>query len=313
MKLSINNGSSAVYTGHGHVVMKMMSNLTTLGHSVLMNRAAPLEINFCHPNHYTFNSETSYKVGYTAWESTWIKQDWGPYMDLVDEFWVPSKFCYDVFSQYTDKDIHIFGHGVDSVFEPIERKLDDRVNFLHNGFPAFRKNTHGVVNTFLEMYAGRKDVHLTVKGYEKSYFPINEPNITFIQKHMTYPELTKLMGDNHIMLYPSWGEGYGLIPLQAMATGMPTIMTKGWSDYDHLAGSLLIDSSLEYSPWQIPHPGKMFKPDMEHFALLMQYSLDNVEDLIKKFTKQAPQIHQEFNWTKVIKEHFDSVEARLMV
>ena len=312
MKLSVNNGGSAVYTGHGYVVQKLMTNLTTLGHSVLMNRAAPLEICFTHPNHYNFFGDNSYKVGYTAWESTALKEDWSEYMDLVDEFWVPSKFVKNVFAEYTDKNIYIFPHGVDDTFAPVERVVEDQIKFLHIGYPSYRKNTDGVINTFLDMYAGRKDVHLTIKGYSRSYLPIREKNITFISDHYTYADLRKLMGDHHIFLYPSWGEGFGLMPLQAMATGMPAIFTHGWADYENLS-DMIISSDLVYNPWELVHPGKMFRPDMNEFANLMEYSLLNIDTILKKYSNQAPEIHKKYQWIDIIKSHFDSVESRLML
>jgi glycosyltransferase involved in cell wall biosynthesis len=42
------------------------------------------------------------------------------------------------------------------------------------------------------------------------------------------------MHQHHCLVYPSHGEGFGLIPLQAIATGMPTILTD-WSALDEFS------------------------------------------------------------------------------
>lgn len=313
MMLSLNNGSSAVHTGYGHASMRIMTNIGKTHHNILLNRAADLEFNFCHPNFYTWNSSTSFKVGYTAWESTSIKEGWQDQIDKVHEMWVPNQFCKDIFSQYTDKDIYIFPHGVDSGFSPHKRTPGKVLRFLHIGYPAYRKNAHDVINTFLELYAGRTDVHLTIKGYLGYDLDVKEDNITYISENYTYAEMKQLMMDHDVLLYPSWGEGFGLIPLQALATGMPVIMTDGWCDYKHYVPELIIKSELKYNPWQDTHPGKMFKPDINHFAELIGHTEKNIDSILEKQYDRAFLLHEEYSWEKVVADHFNSVESRLMI
>ena len=268
MKLSINNGDSAVHTGHGHVTLKLLSSLAKTNHSVVVDRPAKIEMTLAHPKYYKCYNEESYKIGYTAWESTEIPADWHEGLSKIDELWVPNNFCKNVMSKYFDKDIYVFGHGVDSTFVSKERTYDGVVKFLHVGHPAYRKGMDLALDAFLELYANNPKYHLTIKSYGKAPVPeVDANNVTFINETVKYDELVKIFHDHHILLYPSWGEGFGLIPLQALATGMPVIMTKGWSDYDRLCRETLISSKLSYSPWQIVHPGKMFKPNYEEFGL----------------------------------------------
>jgi glycosyltransferase involved in cell wall biosynthesis len=121
------------------------------------------------------------------------------------------------------------------------------------------------------------------------------------------------MHEHDVLLYPSWGEGFGLIPLQALATGMPVILTSGWADYDYYMPDLNIKSKLTYNPWQQTHPGKMFKPDFEDFKNKIKYAEENIEMLFDRHYNSALDIHKNWSWEKVVKDHFDSVEARLMV
>jgi glycosyltransferase involved in cell wall biosynthesis len=121
------------------------------------------------------------------------------------------------------------------------------------------------------------------------------------------------MVEHDVLLYPSWGEGFGLIPLQAMATGTPSIITEGWADYTEFSQGLVISSTLEDSPWQHYHPGKQFKPDHEDFIRLIQHTVSNLDFIQKNQFELAQGLHLKYDWKRVIKEHFDSVEARLMV
>ena len=314
MKISINNCDSKVHTGFGHATLKLLSNIPKTGHSVLMNRPSQFEMTFSHPQFYTFNNPDAYKIGYTAWESTELKNGWLEDLEIIDELWVPNNFCKSVFEQYIDKPIYVFHHGIDERFSPKKRVTDGTLKFLHIGYPALRKNLHETIEAFLDLYQGRSDVTLTIKsygGYDVPY--IGEPNVTVIDKTTTYDELIKIIHNHDVLLYPSWGEGFGLIPLQALATGMPVILTSGWADYDYYMPDLVINSKLTYNPWQNTHPGKMFKPDLEHFKELMKYAESNIDMLLDRHYDLSFNVHKNWNWEKVVKEHFDSVESRLVV
>jgi glycosyltransferase involved in cell wall biosynthesis len=316
MKFSITNAASSVHTGYGYVTSKIMRNILDTGHKLLVERNADVEFCFNLPKFFKFSDNpNSRKVGYMAWESTNLQDGWqGIINEKCDEIWVPSNFVKDVVEQYTDKEVYVFKHGVDSTFPAKRKERTDKVKFLSMGYPALRKDIPHVIDSFLELYAGSKDHELTIKIYEKyNNLEINEPNIKIIDKTVSYPEVASLMHDHDVLLYPSWGEGFGLIPLQAMATGTPSIITNGWADYTKYSQGLTIMSTLEDSPWQHYHPGKQFKPDHEDFIRLIQHTVSNLDIIQENQFHLAEGLHLEYEWKRVIKEHFDSVEARLMV
>lgn len=314
MKISLNNGDSLVHTGFGHATLKLMSNIPASGHSLLLNRAAPYEMTFSHPDFYQFINPNAYKIGYTAWESTEMKKIWKYGLKMINELWVPNQFCKDVFENFVDVPITVFPHGVDDKFERKHRVYEGTLKFLHIGHPAYRKNLSDTVEAFLDLYKGRKDVTLTIKAYNGSEIQgIDQPNIKVIEENLTYAEMTNLLHSHHVLVYPSWGEGFGLIPLQAIATGMPAIVTKGWCDYDYFMPDLIIESELRYNPWQTHHPGKMFKPDYDDIKAKMKYCEENIEMLLNRHYETSEIVHKDWAWEKVVKEHFDNFEARLVV
>lgn len=314
MKLSLNNGDSSVHTGFGHATLKLMSNIPKTGHSLLLNRSAPIEFTFSHPPSYYFINKDAYKIGYTAWESTEIQKDWIEGLSKINELWVPNKFCKDVLSNFVDIPVTIFPHGVDGVFERKQRVYDGTLKFLHIGHPAYRKNLHDTVEAFLDLYKGRKDVTLTIKAYKGCRIKgFDEPNINIIADTINYSEMVSLLHNHDILFYPSWGEGFGLIPLQALATGMPVVVTKGWCDYDYFMPDLIIESELRMSPWQNVHPGKMFKPDYDDIKAKMLYCEENIETLLIRHYETSELVHSQWNWEKVVTDHFNNFEARLVV
>jgi glycosyltransferase involved in cell wall biosynthesis len=311
MKLSLNNGDSKVHTGFGHATLKLMSNIPKTGHSLLLNRSAPIEVTFSHPEYYHFINPNAYKVGYTAWESTELKRSWIQHLDKINELWVPNKFCEDVFQRFVDIPIRVFPHGIDGVFERKQREYNGVVKFLHVGHPAYRKNLHDTINAFLELYKGRMDVTLTIKAYDRSgVIGLDEPNIHVIEDTVSYAEMVKILHDHHILFYPSWGEGFGLIPLQALATGMPVVVVDGWCDYDYFVPDLIIKSDLKYNPWQMIHPGKMFQPDYDDIKQKMLYCEENIEMLLNRHYLASEEVHRDWAWEKVVADHFKEFETR---
>jgi glycosyltransferase involved in cell wall biosynthesis len=316
MKISFNNPNHVAWMGYGHGSMRIISSLGKTNHSVgykLHN--CDLEVYFGHASDYEFLNPNSYKIGYTAWESTRFPKGWNEKLELVDEFWVANKFCKDVFSQHTDKEVYVFKHGLDTTFQPQQRELTDTIKFIHIGYPAYRKNVYDTANAFLELYAGRKDVSLTIKAYKGSEIPEldNEPNINVIGETYTSFDLVRLLKQHHALIYPSWGEGFGFIPLQALGTGMPSIVSGGWCDYDNYVGDLMVKSTLTHNPFTITHPGLMFKPDYEDLLQKISYTEKNIETLLPKYYDQAPEIHKEYDWDSIVTEHFNNVSNRLML
>jgi hypothetical protein len=57
----------------------------------------------------------------------------------------------------------------------------------------------------------------------------------------------------------------------------------------------------------------MFKPDLNDFSKLILHTEKNIESILEKQFLRAPKVHEEYSWERVVKEHFDSVEARLML
>jgi glycosyltransferase involved in cell wall biosynthesis len=321
MKISFNNGTGLLPTGYGYANFKLMTNLTKLGYSVMTNKIpADVEINFIQPHLYQFFDDKSIRVGYTPWESTLLPSDEGDWIEPMQnchEVWAPNHFTKNVFEENGVKDVKVFSHGVDDTFSPRERSLKYKLRFLHVGHPALRKGLADTIDSFLDLFAGNNDVELVIKGYKNSdkTFKIpdkayKEPNIKIILDNLNYTQLADLFGSCHVLLYPSWGEGFGLIPLQSMATGMPSIFTSGWADYEYLASDLSIKSSLHKSPWQILHPGEMFKPDLNDFKekILMVYK--NPEHYLREFEIKSHEIHKDWNWLSTVEKFFNEFKGR---
>jgi len=110
-----------------------------------------------------------------------------------------------------------------------------------------------------------------------------------------------------VLVYPSYGEGFGFIPLQALATGMPVICTDGWAHYSKFLGPLKLKSELIDSPWPNPHLGQVFEPDAKHLAEVMVDVAENIKAYSGYYFAQSTKIHEEYNWLQLTNNAFEHI------
>lgn len=301
--------------GYGNAGFNVVRSLQELGHAVPYDDPNPkVSLNFAMPTQYKFHSG-QYRIGYTPWESTRLPPNWRTIMNSCDEVWAPTKWVTEVYKNCGIKPpMHVYPHGLDPSFKPVRRSVTDVVKFLHIGEPALRKGAQMAVDAFRDAFKDREDVHLTVKAMGTSYvagwfdgklanLKGQYNNVTVITEPMLSHELLALYHDHHIMVYPSYGEGFGLIPLQALGTGMPTICTDDWAPYRHFLQDLKLYGRYAHSPW-VHHPGSVYHPDYDMLVQLYRHAAANAEDLIDDFYAQAPDVHAEFNWLDLTEKAF---------
>jgi len=309
--------------GYGHASSKIIDSLKRLGHNVPFQDArAKVQLNFSQPVYYKLH-RNQYQISYTPWESTVIPKDWFEYLEACDEIWTTSDWCKDVFENNGFKDVKVFPHGIDPIWRPKKRNLEHGrpIKFLHVGEPAPRKGGQMVVDAFTSMFGNNPFYSLTIKSYgpsttriynnyiEKNIIGIpNElyNNITVITESMSDEELVKLYHDHDVLIYPSYGEGFGFIPLQALATGMPVICTESWAQYDKFLGPLRLKSEMIDSPWPF-HNGKVFEPEYKHLLELIRDVSINFNAYAGYYFAQSTKIHEEYNWDRLTNKAFEHI------
>jgi glycosyltransferase involved in cell wall biosynthesis len=282
---------------------------------------APVQLNFSQPNFFKLH-RNQYQIGYTPWESSVIPNEWFENLNHCDEIWTTSDWCKEVFEANGFKDIKVFPHGIDSMWKPVKRKGDGVIKFLHLGEPAPRKAGQLTVDAFVELFGGDPRYSLTLKVYQHNTTRVYNnfidrniigtpdelyDNIHIIDKVMNDEELVKLYHDHDVLIYPSYGEGFGFIPLQALATGMPTICTEGWAHYKNFLGPLALKSEIVDSPWPFPHSGKVFEPNYQHLLEIMKDVVKNFKAYSGYYYTQSTKIHEEYNWDQLTKNAFEDI------
>jgi len=308
--------------GYGHAGTKIINSLKELGHEVgFQHVQSPVQLNFSQPDYFKLH-RNQYQISYTPWESTVIPQKWRDPLSFVDEIWTTSDWCANVFTDNGYKDVRVYPHGIDPVWAPRRRRESDVIKFLHVGEPAPRKAGQMVVDAFAKLFGNDRRYSLTLKVYKhnttriyNNYIDKNIlglPNVLYnniyiIDTDMTTEELVKLYHDHDVLVYPSYGEGFGFIPLQALATGMPTICTSGWAHYENYIGPLKLKSELIDSPWPFPHEGKVYEPNYQHLLELMRDVTINFNAYSGFYYAQSTKIHKDYNWLQLTNNAFDHI------
>jgi glycosyltransferase involved in cell wall biosynthesis len=233
---------------------------------------APLGFNFVQPHGYEYTIDRV-NIGYTPWESTKLPDAWPYYMNKMTEIWTTSYACKEWFKQAgIEKPIRVLHHGINKEHWPSKlrkRKKKEPFKFLHVGEPSFRKGGKTAYEAFKKIYGNKKEFLLVLKGQPS--FEIDIDNVFVIDGTLTQYDLMRIHHKCHAMIYPTQGEGFGLIPLQAAATGMPTLVT-AWSgplDYIEYCYPLEVEDIIECD--YEPHEGTWALPSREHLEQWMQW------------------------------------------
>lgn len=305
--------------GFGYASINIIKSLQSLGHEVLFQHpSAPVAMAFCHPQYYEF-SPRQYTIGYSPWESSIIPNYWLPGLNSVDEVWVTSEIVKEwMLEAGVKKDIHVYHHGIEHIWTPKRRKVNDVMRFLHHGEPAPRKGGDMALKAFRAAFGDRKDVMLTIKANTYSDLRVKDRrgsiignpdqvygNVTVNLDNLPIGELINLYHRHHAMVYPSYGEGFGFIALQALATGMPTVCTEAWAPYAKcILPKLRLSSKLVTSPWPEMHPGMAFQPDFDQLVETYRYIADNYDTVSKQAYNRAPIVHDAYDWNNLTKNAF---------
>ena len=300
--------------GYGYATAKMLESLAELGYEVNKNDpTADVEIWFDQPQHWKFSPGT-YKIGYHPWESTLLLPGWAELMNECDEIWTPSPLIADWYRRHAGitVPVYVYEHGVDKHWTPVKREVDGIFKFLNVGAEASRKGGKDTIDAYRKAFGYRTDVELNLKMISDGWKIGRLRQINILNERLSLQELIQLFHDNHVYVYPSWGEGFGLTPIQAMATAMPTITLPSWAPYaQYLDPKLMVSSKMFPTQWPTIHPGLMFKPSQNSLVESMLYAYENYDEVKATAAKTVAELTDYYDWTKLTETAFSALEKRL--
>ena len=183
------------------------------------------------------------------WEFGSLPRDWqAPLQHLVDEIWVPSAFTRDMYlgAGVAPDRVHVVPNGVDletlRADGPRADLPEAALRLLFVGGTISRKGVDVLLSAYDAAFAGRDDVLLVVKDVGgRSYYrgmTMSEtlraraasgalPRLHYIEDDLTRAELAALYRACDVLVHPYRGEGFAMPVLEAMACGIPVVVTAG--------------------------------------------------------------------------------------
>ncbi|HEX5308128.1 MAG TPA: glycosyltransferase [Solirubrobacteraceae bacterium] len=179
------------------------------------------------------------------WEFGAIPREWvAPLRERVDELWVPSEATRRMYlaAGVDPERVVAIPNGVDlEAFHPRERHRDGAKRFLFVGGLIWRKGCDVLLDAWREAFSGRDDVVLIVKdvgaagvyrGADRSAFVEYArsgalPRLELLDAELADRELADLYRSCDVLVHPYRGEGFAMPVLEAMACGLPSIVTAG--------------------------------------------------------------------------------------
>ena len=259
------------------------------------------------------------------WEFSQLRKDWVETMNQADEVWTPSNFCRDIFvrSGVLANKVQVIPNGIDpTIFTPEgnvpELPTTKRFKFLFVGGTIFRKGIDVLLDAYVRTFSATDDVTLIIKDMGGNSFykgqtaeqlienirkNPNAPEILYTDATLTEKQLAELYRSCDVFVSPYRGEGFSLPTLEAMACGLPVIVTHGGATDDFVdetvgwtipAGERFIGSVIDGK--ELTGAAYMLEPDAEVLASTMEYVTKNPQERVAKGISAAHRARTEWTW-----------------
>jgi glycosyltransferase involved in cell wall biosynthesis len=243
------------------------------------------------------------------WEFGGVPEAWvGPLNTVVDELWVPSEHVRQMYvaSGVEADRVAVVPNGVDlEAFAPDGPAFDlgdgaPGVRFLFVGGAIGRKGIDVLLGAWAAAFAGRDDVTLVVKDFgadgvyrggdrallEQMAADPDGPRVVHLTETLDDAEVAALYRACDVLVHPYRGEGFAMPVLEAMACGLPVIVTGGGPTDEfcppdagwRIASRRALIPGRRISGMPLAADGWMLEPDAGDLARLLRAAADAPED-----------------------------------
>lgn len=285
-----------------HYSKTIWENLTEEGKRIRSKPFEMADIAICYGFPVAFSSIDSYKYrfGMSMFETdrlpsgkVWAGSNTADSCSKLNMLFVPSEHSKKLFSDSgVTVPIEVVHLGVNMkkyyyLDRPKKRKT---FTFLLLGNLTIRKNPGLVVSAFISLFGNKPDVRLVIKttggSIPKMIFPVD--NIEVVDRYATPEEMFQYYYDADCFVFPSRGEGFGLPPLEAMATGLPTIFSNntGMMEFADPTYNYPIPSTMKSKAVRFPPEwgdvGNWWETDIKDLKNAMLSVYNNKEEAREK-------------------------------
>ncbi|MGA2296552.1 MAG: glycosyltransferase [FCB group bacterium] len=261
------------------------------------------------------------------WEYSVLREDFADIFKQADEVWTPSNFSRQSFvNSGVDFDkVQIIPNGVDpELFTPFGDKYfiptKKKLIFIYVGGTIFRKGIDILLHAYLKSFTDKDNVALFIKDMGGDSFyrgqtakeqigkikqQAGTPEIHYYDEYMTEEQIANLYRSCHVFICPYRGEGFSLPTLEAMACGLPVVVTKGGATDDFVDEEVgwLVSSkkrSIGTRLGNFNFTGEAFvlEPEVEELISIMKDIYFNPSLIFNKGLKGSYRARTQWTWKR---------------
>lgn len=260
-------------------------------------------------NPFDFESNQSdIRIANTMCESDKVSQDWPAKLNAMHHIIVPNEFCKQTFiNSGVKQDITVIPHGVDTDrFKYFDRPKTDIFTFGILGYldANDRKGAFDVIRAFASEFDPVEPVELLIHSSDPmfSYYRnFTDSRIHVDTRQLSFEQVNLFYGNLNCFVFPSKAEGVGYPPREAMATGLPVILTN-WSGLSDIAlpniSYPINPAKLEPRPNFIHQNGNWAITDIAELMYWMRYVYKHQNEALDKGKKASKYMVDQFSWPK---------------
>lgn len=249
------------------------------------------------------------------WEFGMLPADWVRELVNVDEVWTPSTYCRRVYldSGIDPAKVHVVPNGIDPVrfqpgLTPMPLPTTKSFKFLFVGGLIGRKGADLLIEAYRRTFTAADDVCLVLKDFPGIYDGLEfthaaGPEILYFNEDWPTEKLPALYAACDCLVHPYRGEGFGLPVLEAMACGLPVIVTGGGAtddfatdEYAYRLESTRKRIGYQAGPLTLARPGWLLEP--AGLAERMAWVVEHRTEARAKGAAASAYVRREWTWER---------------
>jgi len=246
--------------------------------------------------------EGQYRACFTMWETDVLPVRFSRWLNQYDEILVPCMHNVEVFAPHHPK-VNYIPLGVDTEWwKPYDRPENNKFRFHAAGSLWRRKGLDKVVEAFNKLNLPDAELHIKAAPHASDVPEGIQSDTVFLHREwMDRGTQRDWFNQADCFVAPARGEGFGLIPLQAIALGVPTIVTatSGQEQFSHLASTV-----IRHRKEPCFMGGRWDEPDLGELMDAMRHHYENGRLLRVSAKTNAPRA-SEFSWGKAAQKLAD--------
>ena len=270
------------------------------------------------------------------WEFGRIPRSWlEPIDQNVDQVWAYTEYvrtCYIDSGVDADR-VAVVPLGIDPErfrpgLAPLDLATDKAFRLLFVGGTLYRKGIDLLLDAYRQAFTAADDVCLVVKDMGASTFYKGQTagerirklqadpdcgEILYLTEDLPGEDIPRLYTAADALVHPYRGEGFGLPVAEAMACGLPVVISAGGACDDFCPPELayMVPAGRQAVRFQEETAGQAWQlaPDLQALTGHLRHVFDHREEAVERGRRASEHIRTRFTWTNAASKALDALDA----